>query len=398
MANQRILCFASYFIPGFRAGGPIRSLQRIINGLHDDFDFRVVSRDRDLAASEPYSDVACDRWSEAEGIKVWYLRPPHWGPGMIRRVIADFEPDLLYFHSFLDPSLVAMPLLLRRLGMLPRNTPALVAPRGEFAPSALRLKKRQKSAWLVVVKTLGLYRDVAWQASNAMEADHIRAHWGRDARVFIAPNLPPLFGAMAAPVRRRKVPGALRVVFLSRISPMKNLEGALRMLAMTRMPMSLDIYGNQESADYWKQCERLMQGLPPHVTVIYHGNVLPEQVIQVMASYDLFFLPTLGENFGHVILEALLAGCPVLISDRTPWRRLQEKRAGYEFSLDRPEAFVEALEKFAAMDDRSFQDWSDGAAQLGREYCRNESLREEVRAVLDGAMREAGGTLQKMSP
>jgi glycosyltransferase involved in cell wall biosynthesis len=389
-ANQRILCFASYFIPGYRAGGPIRSLQRIIGGLCDDFDFRVVSRDRDLAASEPYPDVASDRWSEAAGIKIWYLRPPHWAPGTIRRVIADFEPDLLYFQSFLDPSLVAMPLILRRLGMLSRHIPALVAPRGEFAPSALALKKRQKSAWLTAVKGLGLYRDVTWQASNEMEATHIHAHWGRDARVLIAPNLPPLFDVTMPPVRRRKVPGALRAVFLSRISPMKNLDGALRMLAMTRMPMSLDIYGNQESAEYWRECERLMQDLPSHVTVNYHGNVPPEEVIDVMAAYDLFFLPTLGENFGHVILEALLAGCPVLISDRTPWRQLQEKRAGYELRLDQPDAFVEALEKFSAMDDMHFQEWSDGAARLGREYCRNGSLRQEVRAVLHGAMRGPG--------
>jgi glycosyltransferase involved in cell wall biosynthesis len=393
VATQRILCFASYFIPGFRAGGPIRSLQRIINGLRDDFDFRVVSRDRDLAASEPYPGVACDRWSEAAGIKIWYLRPPHWAPRMIHRVIADFQPDLLYFQSFLDPSLVAMPLILRRLGMLPRNMPTLVAPRGEFAPSALALKRRQKSAWLALVKTLSLYRDVAWQASNEMEANHIRAHWGRHAQVLIAPNLPPLFGVTAAPVRRYKVAGALRIVFLSRISPMKNLEGALRMLAMTRTPMSLDIYGNKESAEYWKECERLMQGLPPHVTVSYHGNVPPEEVVNVMASYDLFFLPTLGENFGHVILEALLAGCPVLISDRTPWRQLRDKRAGYELTLDRPDTFVEALEKFAAMDDTHFQEWSDGAAQLGREYCRNEGLRQQVRAVLHRAIRGSAGDL-----
>jgi hypothetical protein len=91
-----------------------------------------------------------------------------------------------------------------------------------------------------------------------------------------------------------------------------------------------------------------------------------------------------------VILEALLAGCPVLISDRTPWRQLQEKRAGYELRLDQPDAFVEALEKFSAMDDMHFQEWSDGAARLGREYCRNGSLRQEVRAVLHGAMRGPG--------
>lgn len=386
MGNQRVLCFASYFLPGFRAGGPIRSLQRAIEALSGDFDFGVVTRDRDAAARRPFTGVAYDRWSEAEGIPTWYLRPPHWSPGVLRRVIADFAPDLLYFQSFLDPSLVAMPLLLRRLGLLPRDVPALVAPRGEFAPGALALKSRQKAAWLILVRRLGLYRGLSWHASNEIEADQVRAQWGHGARVLVAQDLPPRLSG-SAPTRCRKMAGSLRLVFLSRISPMKNLDGALRILGMVRTPMSLDIYGTQESAKYWKECERVRRDLPAHITVNYLGIAPPEDVVDVMSQYDLFFLPTLGENFGHVILEALLAGCPVLISDRTPWRQLKERRAGQDLSLDRPEGFVEALEKFAAMNDEQFQEWSDGAARLGREYCEDDRMRQQARAVLLAAMR-----------
>jgi len=43
--------------------------------------------------------------------------------------------------------------------------------------------------------------------------------------------------------------------------------------------------------------------------------VFPER----LADYDAFIFPTLGENFGHVIIESLSAGCPVLCSDQTPW-------------------------------------------------------------------------------
>lgn len=387
MSNQRVLCFASYFLPGFRAGGPIRSLQRTIDALGGDFDFRVVTRDRDAAARGPYAGVTYHGWSEAAGIPTWYLRPPHWSPRALLRVVANFAPDLLYFQSFLDPSLVAMPLLLRRLGLLPRQVPALVAPRGEFAPGALALKAQQKAAWLSMVRRVGLYRGVSWHASNEVEADQIRAQWGNTARVLIAQDLPPRL-CRNRPVRRRKTPGALRLVFLSRISPMKNLDGALRILGLVRTPMSLDIYGTQESVKYWKKCERVRRDLPEHVTVNYLGVVAPEDVVAVISQYDVFFLPTLGENFGHVILEALLAGCPVLISDRTPWRQLKERRAGWELSLDRTEGFVEVLEGFAAMNDSQFQEWSDGAARVGREYSQDDTLRQEALAVLRDAIRQ----------
>jgi glycosyltransferase involved in cell wall biosynthesis len=380
------LCFASYFLPGFRAGGPIRSLQRTIEGLGADFEFGVVTRDRDLGVDEPYAGATGNRWSEVDGIRVWYLRPPFWAPAAIRRVIAEYQPDLLYFHSFWDPSLVAMPLLLRRLNIVRRDLPVLVAPRGEFAPNALALKGFWKSGWMMLARKLGLYRDVAWHASTDLEAGQVHAKWGPGARVLVASDLPPRIVSNALPPRRPKKKGALRVVFLSRISPMKNLDGALQMLQRVRTPMSVDIYGTQESAEYWSECERSMKQLPPHVVAIYHGTAQPDQVLAILSSYDLFLLPTLGENFGHVILESLLAGCPVLISDRTPWRRLQARRAGQALSLDQPEAFVAALEQFAAMDDAEFQEWSAGAARFGREYSLDDGMCRQARTALHAAI------------
>ena len=51
MAKPRVLCFASYYLPGFRAGGPVRSLTRLCEWLEDDFEFRVVTRNRAIDAA-----------------------------------------------------------------------------------------------------------------------------------------------------------------------------------------------------------------------------------------------------------------------------------------------------------------------------------------------------------
>ena len=385
-SKKRILCFASYFLPGFRAGGPIRSLQRIIETLGTEFEFGVVTRDRDLGSDASFPGCNTSGWSTVSGISVRYLAPPFWGPTAIRAAIAEFRPDLLYFHSFWDPSLVAMPLLLLRIGAAGGRVPALVAPRGEFAPSALAIKGPQKALWMRLVRLLGLYRDVAWHASTALEAAHVHAHWGKDVRVLIAPDLPPQVPPAGFPVRAPKAKDSLRIVFLSRVSPMKNLDGALRMLQRVTMPMTLDIFGTQESAEYWETCTREIARLPAHVRATYRGVAPPDRVMEIIAGYDLFLLPTLGENFGHVILEALLAACPVLISDRTPWTDLSRHRAGFALDLQRPEAFVAALEEFSAMDDVEFRHWSEGARSLGRGYCADENNRREARAVLDAAM------------
>ena len=76
-----------------------------------------------------------------------------------------------------------------------------------------------------------------------------------------------------------------------------------------------------------------------------------------MARYDLFYLPTLGENFGHVIAEALGCGLPVLIADTTPWRNLQQQKLGWDISLSLPDQFVAAVEDCARMSAKVYDAW-----------------------------------------
>lgn len=391
MPERRVLVFASYYLPGFLAGGPVRSLSRLFEWLEGEFEFRVVTRNRDLGVTTPYPGLEPGRWYPVGTVQVSYLRWPYGSLRRLRRVIAEARPDLLYFNSAVDPWLTILPLVLRRFGLLGAPVPALVAPRGEFSPGALGLKRLKKQLWFALARLLGVYRDVTWQATDENEAGFIRQAWGADARILVAPNLPPKLEADIEPVRRPKVAGTLRAAFLSRISPMKNLRGLLATLTGVRAPVTLHIYGAREDAAYWAACEAEIRRLPPHVTVEYRGVVEPENVIPTLAGYDLFYLPTLGENFGHVILEALLAGCPVLISDRTPWRGLEADRAGLDLPLGgeagREAPWVEALERFAAMADEEFQAWSRGARECGLRYCHNRKLGTAARGLLEGAMR-----------
>jgi glycosyltransferase involved in cell wall biosynthesis len=48
-------------------------------------------------------------------------------------------------------------------------------------------------------------------------------------------------------------------------------------------------------------------------------------------------------------MEALSAGVPILVSDRTPWRDLQTRQVGWDLSLDDKEGFADAIEGFALL-------------------------------------------------
>lgn len=108
-----------------------------------------------------------------------------------------------------------------------------------------------------------------------------------------------------------------------------------------------------------------MAALPPNVQVSYRGPLRPHEVEPTLARYDAFLFPTLGENYGHVIREALSAGLPVLVSDRTPWRGLEAKGAGADLPLDDLDAFANRIRTWAALPDRSFRRMREAARALG---------------------------------
>jgi glycosyltransferase involved in cell wall biosynthesis len=118
----------------------------------------------------------------------------------------------------------------------------------------------------------------------------------------------------------------------------------------------------------------------------YAGVVAPTSVHRTLAQYELLLLPTFGENFGHVIVESLVAGCPVMLSDQTPWRNLQSKKVGFDLPLDRPDLFVKAIEQFAAMNEEEFRPWAQSAHYLGIRYSQNPDSVSSTRVMLDQAM------------
>ncbi len=340
----RIVVLADYFLPGEKAGGPIRTLAGLFRQLSGVAEFRVVTRDRDLGDDEPYPVVGGDGWLEQAGVPCRYVPPRRQNLIGIARTLRPIPCDVLYINTLLSLPFSATPLVLRRLGVLRGRV--VLAPRGQLSPGALALKRSKKRAFLAAGRALRLYHGVTWQATNDQEAEHIRRWFGARADIRVAPNL--RVPAVATQHRRSYDGGPLRVVFMSRISPMKNLTGALRILAGVRAQVRFNIFGPREDAAHWRECEALIDELPGNVQVTYGGVVPADNVHSVLCQQDVLLLPTLGENYGHIIAEALAAGCAALVSDRTPWRGLAEVGVGWDLALNDVDGFRAVLEQCAS--------------------------------------------------
>jgi len=354
-----------YYLPGYKAGGPIRSISGMIESLGDDFEFRVLTTDRDLGDTEPYPGIARGTWIPQGKAQVMYLSPQFLRLGPLARIIRETPYDMVYLGGCFDPTLVLPALLLRRLGLV--KMPALMlAPQGVFSPGALGIKALKKKAFLALARTTRLYGGLTWHVSTIFEKHDVHRVLRLQCRshfVVVAPDIHSISDD-PPPLPRRKSSTRLQVVFLSRVCPKKNLDGAIRILQGIEVPVDFHIYGPAEDQAYWHLCEDAMRELPPNVSATYRGPIAHSEVAAVMRSHDLFFLPTHGENFGHVIIEALREGCPALIGDTTAFRHLEARGAGWDLPPEDVEGFRRILQKCAAMTHEQWLPWSQGARRL----------------------------------
>jgi glycosyltransferase involved in cell wall biosynthesis len=334
VTRPRVLVVADYYLPGFRAGGPVRAISNTIGRLAPGVDFLVVTRDHDADGSR-YRDVEPGQWTDRSPARVLYAR--HLTPWVLRRCVVESACDVIWLNSFFSRASIAV-LTLCRLGHV--QAPVLLAPRGEFAPGALARKPRRKALATRLLRDAGCLQSIHWLASSEGERRDI-------ARVVAAPAitcLPESVAEVPDDNERwpEKAPRQLRAVFAARIAPTKNLLFLLEVLAACDADIQLDIVGPLEDRDYWARCCAQMTSLPARVHVAYAGEMAHGDLQRRLRTYDLFVLPTLGENFGHAVVEAWAAGCPVLVSDRTPWRQLAEQGVGWDVALNH-EAWRAAL-------------------------------------------------------
>lgn len=334
----RVLVLLGCFGRGIEASGPNQTLLGMVQGTRGEFDFCVVAEAVD--GDEP------ERWQTVAGVPQFPIQPGLAGAAALRRVINDTPHDLLITNGFFDRTMTMPALVMRRLGLI-RPKPIMVAPHGELSPGAIELRGRRKRAYLGAVRTLGLLDGVDIIATTEDEAREITEQGGFENRIWICPNIYPV--PPEPSIARDAGDPTLRVVYASRIDEKKNLHYAIRTLARLAEPVRFDIYGPVSDARYWALCQKEIAALPSHVDVRHRGILGQAEIHKTLARYDLMFLPTLGENFGYSIADALLSGTPALISDRTPWRRLEKVGVGWDVALENDDGFLRALQSFQTM-------------------------------------------------
>ncbi|MBO7747810.1 glycosyltransferase family 4 protein [Paenibacillus sp. MWE-103] len=345
--KRNVLIITGRYLPGYKDGGPVRSIKNLVDYLGDQYNFKILTCDRDHGDTEAYSNVKVHDWNQVGGAQVYYVPPKGFTFRIIKKLAS--QVDLVYVCGCFSDYAINT-LLLKRIGLIKK--PVFVAAMGLFSPMEFRLKYKKKKLFTTLFNLTGIFKNIHWSATSEMEVNEISQQVRTYGNFIIAEDLPRR--VEDTPINKRKEEGDLKVVWISRIAPKKNLIGAIQVLKRVRSNIEFTIYGPIHEPNYWEECQAELQLLPPNVSWTYAGNVESEQVVETLREHHLFLFPTLGENYGHVIQEALSAGCYTLLSDQTPWQDLNKYGAGKVFRVDDIQRFVNEIDGYAQLNHEEF--------------------------------------------
>lgn len=357
--KTNIFIFIDWFYPAYKAGGPVKSVFNLVQALSDDFDFSIVTSNRDVDGEE--LDVVPNEWAEFQGIKVIYLSNEKQRANVYRELFKENQADAVYYNSLFSKKFTLKPYrAFRRY-----DCPQIIAPRGMLGSGALAIKPLKKKAFLRLTKPLILAsKNTLWHATSDQEAEEIRKVYGKKAKIKVAQNL------SSAKVERANVQkdkGVLKLVFLSRLAEKKNLLFVLEIMQALKNEsgLSLDIYGPIEEQAYWRKCQKIIES---DARIQYKGVIKPHEIAATLQQHHFYILPTLHENYGHSIVEALLAGVPIIISQYTPWRNLKAAGVGADLDLEQREEWGNYLKEALALTQADYEEMVGNCFRFAEEY------------------------------
>lgn len=374
---MKILVVSGGYLPAQKYGGPVVSLYNFTEHLGESYSIDILCKDHDLHDQTPFEGIR-EGFQPVGKAQVCYLPDESLNKKTFERVIRERKPDCLYLSSIFDAKL-NVPLLhiAKKQGL-----PVVYAPRGELNPAVLSMKSFKKKLFLQLMRLSGLYKNICFQASSEQEREMtVQALKVSEDRVLVVPNLP------SAPAKARhseKKAGELRIIFLARIHRSKNLAFAMELACRLQGKITFDIYGPLEHRDYWQECKAIMESAPGNVRFQYCGSVPVGSAGEVFGKYDCFLFPTLSENYGQVIAEAVQAGTlPVISRGTTPW---DDIRGGCTAPLSQPEEFVSRLEEFCAMNETEIAECRGQLLRYGEEKLNTQRLVEQTMTLFEAAV------------
>jgi glycosyltransferase involved in cell wall biosynthesis len=298
-----------------------------------------------------------------------------WAPEFKRKLQSILDrnsADILHDHC------IWLPMNSEVTSLATRNRiPLVVTLHGMLEPWALQVGKHKKRlAWLLYQRK-NLEKAAVLHATTETEALNVR-RLGIRKPIAVVPyiiRLPELS------IRDPQQPERIRtILFLSRIHPKKGLLNLIRAMSKVNpLGWQIVIAGPDEEG-HRTEVEREIEKLGLKEKCRFLGPVTNESKWDLYREADLFVLPTLSENFGIVVLEALSCGVPVITTTGAPWRDLEVYRCGWWIQPGL-EPMVNALQEATSLTDNQRLNLGKNAHKLVHEKYNWTAIAQKMDSV-----------------
>ncbi len=213
----------------------------------------------------------------------------------------------ILFESAMAAKVVGKSYVIRPCGML-----------DTWALQRRPLKKRLYLAWRL--RSM-LEHAAAIHCTTRMESDSTCRIRARLPRIIVEPNgiLGDEFVVLPCRGGFREAHGIgdrPLIVFLGRVHPGKGVEYLLRALPLLKTSDVVVAVVGPADSEFAMRMRRQAASLSAESRVIFTGMLRGSERIAPLVDADVFALPSEHENFGISVIEALAAGCPVVVSDQ----------------------------------------------------------------------------------
>lgn len=348
---KKIVIFNGFYYPSKNCGGPMTSVENIVNTCSDEFDFYIVCYNHDFGDKTPF-DLPIRQWTKWGLANVMYVDRAFIDYSVKRMgaFIDELKPDLMWFSGVLNPNKKIVAAINGRK----KHIPVLYSPRGEVSADRVVIKGYKKIPYLYFLRIFGIYKNCFFHGTSDDEIEGLKRFFNPDPNhLFKVPNI--AIRQQPDMVTSMKKEGELHAMFFSRIHEVKNLLYAIKCVSKCHQKITYDIYGPIESEAYWEECKKTAESAPQNISVNYKGILSKEELGKAIQEHDCFLFPTINENYGHVIAESLANSRPVILSKgTTPWDDLDGK-AGAAIPLEAPDIFTEKLDYYASLTNQEFE-------------------------------------------
>ena len=206
------------------------------------------------------------------------------------------------------------------------NIPCIISTHGMLEPWALQFNAFKKQvAWML------------YQGRDLRHAPVLHATTTKELGSLRALNLCQPIAVIPLGVDFPAPPGALAerngdlrtVLFLSRIHPMKGLLHLIEAWGNLKPQGWRVVIAGPDEHGHLAEVQDAIRSHGIEKDFSYWGTVSGQAKWDLYRLADLFVLPTLSENFGLVVAEALGCGVPVITTKGAPWEQLLTEKCGW---------------------------------------------------------------------